>query len=231
MMQDTMPQMFSIRSVVFGLMVVLSISVTPAQAQRFGSTLQSAPNAFWGCDLAPILDPITGVPRLAVTGQTSCTMRNVGYLGSLQIASYVPRNGYITEVKIRSGNNPAPVRVVIMQCSPGFCGTAVRMSRVFRPRANQISTFKTNLRVIRSFDINSSGIQNITDAVGLTAVGPGTLPLVDQGTAGTFTSGSALTQLWYPAMQLNVPRVEGAVSADGLELLLRWRFQKNPRQN
>ena len=230
-MQNKTSNVGAFSTLIYGLIVLLGLSAGAAQAQRFGSTLQSAPNAFWGCDLAPILDPITGIPRLAVTGQTSCTMRNVGYLGSLQIGSYVPRNGYITEVRIRSGNNPAPVRVVIMQCSPGFCGTAVRMSRVFRPRANAVSIFKTNLRVIRSFDVNSSGVQNITDAVGLTAVGPGTLPLVDQGTAGTFAAGSALTQLWYPGMQLNVPRVEGAVSADGLELLLRWRFQKNRPQN
>ena len=220
----------SCRIAIFFLIGFGALFLGTAHAQRFGSNLRATPNAFWGCELAPIFDPITGAPTLSATGQTTCTMRNVGYINSLQIASYVPTNGRITEVRVRSGANPARLRVVIMQCSPGLCGTAIRFSRVFRPRPNRITVFNTNLRVDRTVGVGGQGIQNVIDAVAITAVGPGTLPLRDQGTAGTYSSGSALTQLWYPATQRNVPRVEGYSTVDGLELLVRWRFQRSARR-
>ena len=156
-------------------------------------------------------------------------MRNVGYINNVtRIGSYTPSNGFVTRVRIRSGNNPAPVRVTILQCSPGLCGTAVRFSRVFRPRANRVSTFNMALRLVRSSQASGRGQLAVSDAVALSAVGPGTLPLSDQGTAGTFSSGSALTQLWYPLTTLNEPRIEGH-TIDGVELLMQWRFQRtNP---
>lgn len=210
------------------IILVISLFTQPKEASAIsiGSNLRNAPNAFWGCELAPIFNPITGQPQLAATGQTSCTFRNAGYMGSLQLGSFVPSNGFITEVRVRSGSNPAPLRVVIMQCSPGLCGTAVRFSRVFRPKANGITVFQTLLKVSRSSTTGNNGLQNITDAVGISAVGPGTLPLRDEGTAGTFSQGSAFTQQWYPALTRNVPRVADATTVDGLEVTMRARFQR-----
>ena len=189
-------------------------------ASWFGSNLRAAPNASWGCNLAPRLDAITGQPTLLQTGQTSCTMRNIGYINSLQIASYVPSSGTVTQIRIRSGANPAPLKFTVLQCSSGLCGTAKFLSRTIRPRANAVTTVALNVKVLRTLDsINTQ----VIDAVALSAVGPGTLPLRDQETAGTFTSGSALTQLWYPLTTIGEPRVEGD-AADGLELLMQWTF-------
>jgi len=72
--------------------------------------------------------------------------------------------------------------------------------------------------------LHRPGLQTF-DVVGISAVGPGTLPLFYQGTGGTFTQGMALTQQWFPVTALGDPRVEG-YTMDGLELLLQWTFQR-----
>lgn len=210
--------------------LLLAATVSPDTASALGSDLRAPHNTGWGCNLALILDPISGVPVLAQTGQTSCTMRTIGYINSLQIGSYVPSNGFVTRVRIKSGNAPvAPVRVTIMTGSPGLCCSGKSMSRVLRPRPNRITQFTVNMRVVRSVSVGNQGVQNVNDVVGLSAVGPGSLPLSYQGTSGTFTSGTALTQFWFPLTQRNQVRVADAYTIDGIELLMRWDFQRtNP---
>ncbi len=203
-----------------------------AWSQNFGSNLSATPNLNIGCDLAPILNPITGVPMLAPTGQTTCTMRNFGYLyNTTRITSFVPRNGKVTEFRVRSGPNPAPLKLTISEASLGTCCTARAFSRVFRPKANKISTFIVNMQVARSaHQLPNGQLEQITDVVGLSAVGLGSLPLHDEGSAGTLTPGSGLTQFWYPLTPRRVPRVEGIATADGLELLFRWKFVASKRR-
>jgi hypothetical protein len=196
-----------------------------AQTRTFGSTLRNTPNLPIGPDLAPRLDAITGVPTLLATGQTTCTMRFLGYIGNVRrLGSVVPGNGVITKVRIRSGSNPAPVRVVIMQGSAGLYGTLIRKSRVFRLRPNAVTTLTVNLPVRRTYTLCRAGLQQVTDAVGLSAVGLGTLPFHDSATAGTFATGSGLTQLWYPQLQRNQIRILDGYVDDGLELLMQWDF-------
>jgi hypothetical protein len=204
-----------------------ALSLGVAHAARFGSTLEATPNTFWGCEQAPIFDPITGVPTLAPTFQTTCTLRNVGYINSLQVASIVPSNGVITRIAVKSGPNPAPLQLTILQGSPGLCCTARRFGPVFQPRPNAITVQRVRIRVRRSLFQNA---QQVSDFVALTAVGPGTLPLSDQGTAGTFTSGSALLQQWYPLTAIGDVRNGDPTTVDGLELLLQWTFQPARRK-
>lgn len=164
--------------------------IVGSRPQVLGSTLQAVPNLLIGADTAPILDPITGQPTLVPSNQQSCTLRNVGYIGSLQVGSMVPASGIIRNVRVRCGPNPAPMQVLIMSGSPGLYGTALRASRIFRPQANTTTTVRVDLPVTRSLDSGT----NIIDAVALNVVGAGTMPLTDQGTAGTFTTGTALLQ-------------------------------------
>jgi hypothetical protein len=72
---------------------------------------------------------------------------------------------------------------------------------------------------------NPNGSSQFNDVVALSAVGPGTLPMRDQGTAGSFAPGSAATALWYPLTARGDPRVE-ATTADGLDLLFQWDFRR-----
>ena len=57
----------------------------------------------------------------------------------------------------RAGRNPAPLRVTILTSSSSVtsgytCCTARRLGPVFRPRANRITTLRTNFRVRRDID-------------------------------------------------------------------------------
>jgi hypothetical protein len=207
-------------------MLLLAVPAS-ADARFLGGRLNRPANVSFGCEVAPVLDPITGVPSLFPTNQRTCTFRHVGYINSNRITSIVPANGRIVRIRVRSGSNPAPLRLTILSASTslgnGFsCCTALRFGRVFRPRANRVTTIRTNMRVHRS---NPNGASQFNDVVALSAVGPGTLPMRDQGTAGTFTSGSALTELWYPLTARGDPRVE-QTRADGLDLLFQWDFRR-----
>lgn len=193
--------------------------VVGSRARFFGSSL-GVPNLLIGPESAPILDPVSGAPTLVASGQTSCTLRHVGYLGSLQAGSVVPGSGIIRNIRVRCGPNPAVMQAVIMSGSPGLYGTALRTSRAFRPRANAVTTVRVDLRVTRSL----SGATNVIDAVGLNVFGPGTMPLRDQGTAGTFANGSALLQHWYPIVRRGEPENGRAYNIDGVELLMSWEY-------
>jgi hypothetical protein len=194
--------------------------VVGSRPQMLGSTLQATPNLLIGADTAPIFDPITGQPILVPSNQQSCTLRNVGYIGTLQAGSMVPASGVIRNIRVRCGPNPAPMQVLIMSGSPGLYGTALRASPIFRPRANAITTVRVDLPVTRSFQPGT----NIIDAVALNVVGAGTMPLSDQGTAGTYSPGSSLLQHWYPTMRPGLPENERAYTIDGIELLFSWEF-------
>ena len=214
------------RSLVVAL-ALTALAPAVADAKFFGSTMHGAANVGFGCSLAPILDPITGAPILAPTGQRTCTFRHLGYIDNFtRVTSLVPANGRIVRIRVRAGNNPARLRLTILGASSsianGFsCCTARKFGRVFRPRANRTTTIRTNMRVRRS---NPNGASQFNDVVALSAVGPGTLPMRDQGTAGSFASGSAVTALWYPLTGIGDPRVE-AITPDALDLLFQWDFR------
>jgi hypothetical protein len=213
-----------VRSLVTAL-ILLAVVPAAADARFFGSTLR-APNVNFGCESAPILDPITGVPELVATGRRTCTYRHLGYLNRNRITTLVPAKGRIVRIRVRSGSNPAPLRLTIMTASTsttnGFtCCTARRYGRVFRPRANRITTVRTNMPVRRD---NPNGSSQFNDVVAISAVGPGTLPLRDEGTAGTFSDGSALAGYYYPMAAIGDPRAEGN-GVDGLDVLFQWDFR------
>jgi hypothetical protein len=217
--------MFLIRPALLAFALTLLVPVA-AEARFLGSTLRGPANVNFGCEAAPAFDPINGAPTLIATGQRTCTYRHVGYLGSNRITSLVPANGRIVRIRVRAGSNPAPLRLTIMSASSslvnGFsCCTTRKFGRVFRPRANRITTIRTNMRVHRA---NPNGSSQFNDVVAISAVGPGTLPLRDQGTAGTFSNGSALASFLYPLAARGEPRVEDG-KVDGLDVLLQWDFR------
>jgi hypothetical protein len=208
-------------------LTLLALVPAVADAKFLGSTMSGKANVPFGCGLAPILDPITGAPILAPTGQRTCTFRHLGYINNFtRVASLVPANGRIVRIRVKAGNNPARLRLTILTASSslsnGFsCCTARKFGRVFRPRARRTTTNRTDMAVHRA---NPNGSSQFNDVVALSAVGPGTLPMRDQGTAGSFAPGSAATALWYPLTGIGDPRVE-ATTADGLDLLFQWDFR------
>lgn len=201
-----------------------------AHAASFGSSLSRPANTSWGCESAPTYDPFSGGATLQPTGVTTCTMRSAGRIGSLRNWSSAPADGRVTQIKVRSGPNPAPLRLTILEASTRknrdqgggdfLCCTGGRQGRVFRPRPNAVTTRSVNMRVTRDRDGNAT----YYDIVALSAMGPGTLPLHDNGRGGQLAQGSPLSSFSYPRIRRGETRVDHR-DADGLELLFRWRFR------
>ncbi|MFN8132810.1 MAG: hypothetical protein U0R70_14795 [Solirubrobacteraceae bacterium] len=217
--------MLRLLTVVAAAAATLALPAT-ADAERRGSSLRFAPNTRFGCEAAPVQDVLGGGVVLQRSGQRTCTWRSLGTFGNAFATdgSLVPANGRITSIAVRSGRNPAPLRVTILNSSPGrlgSCCTARKFGPVFRPRANRITRLRTNIRVERTIDTGTGVVA--TDVVALTAVGPGTLPVRVLRGAGTFQSGLPWVSFWYPFTRLNDPRVE-AYSLGGIELLFQWNF-------
>jgi hypothetical protein len=208
----------------------------PACAQWFGSTMAGEANAGYGCESALILGPIGGV-ELAPTNQTSCTYRHGGYLNSLRPTAIVPSTGWVRRIQVKSGANPALLRVTVLTGSsrvdtfagrdlPGTytCCTARYVGPAFRPKANAITTRRVNIHV---FDVRSKDIQNrihSSDSLALSAVGPGTLPLNRSEAVGSIVEGAPIAIGFFPLTRPGEPRVDG-YSLTGLDLLYRWDFR------
>lgn len=214
-----------------------ALAVAPASAQWFGSTMTGSPNAGYGCESALILGPLGGV-ELAPTNQTSCTYRHGGYLNSLRPTSIVPGTGWVRRVQVKSGPNPAMLRVTVLTGSsrvdtfagrdlPGTytCCTARYVGPAFRPKPNAITTRRVSIHV---FDVRSKAIQNrihSSDGLALSAVGPGTLPLSRGEAVGSIVDGTPLATGFFPMTRPGEPRVDGYTMA-GLDLLFRWDFSR-----
>ena len=211
--------------------------VAPASAQWFGSRMTGAANAGYGCESALILGAIGGV-ELAPSNQTSCTYRHGGYLNSLKPTFIVPSTGWVRRIQVKSGANPALLRVTVLTGSsrvdtfagrdiPGTytCCTARYVGPPFRPKPNATTTRRVNIRV---FDVRSKDIQHrihSSDGLALSAVGPGTLPLNVTEAVGNIVEGAPIATGYFPLTRPGEPRVDG-YSMTGLDLLYRWDFYR-----
>jgi hypothetical protein len=214
------------------------LGVAPASAQWFGSTMAGSPNAGYGCESALILGPLGGV-ELAPTNQTSCTYRHGGYLNSLRPTSIVPGTGWVRRIQVKSGPNPAMLRITVLSGSsrvdtfagrdlPGTytCCTARYVGPPFRPKANAITTRRVKIHV---FDVRSKAIQNrihSSDGLALSAVGTGTLPLSRGEAVGSIVDGVPIATGFFPMTRVGEPRVDG-YSLTGVDLLYRWDFYRH----
>lgn len=210
---------------------LVAVRAPLAEAATFGSSLRRPANTNWGCEAAPVYDPFSGGATLQPTGVTTCTLWSAGRIGSSRNWSSAPADGRVTRIRVRSGRNPAPLRLTILEASTRanpdggggdfLCCTGGFQGRVFRPRPNAVTTRRVNARVTRDRDGNTT----YYDIVGLSAMGPGTLPLHDTGTGGQLVQGSPLSVFNYPHIRRGETRVDNH-SADGLEILFRWRFER-----
>jgi hypothetical protein len=177
--------------------------------------------------------------QLAPTNQVSCTYRHGGYLYSNRPTFIAPGTGRITAIKVRSGPNPAKLRLTILTGSsrvdtftgrdlPGTytCCTARFIGRPFRPRANATTKKKVNVKV---FDVRDKRIQfriHSSDGVALTAVGPGTVPLQIRNDVGAFNPGIPTAVGYWPYTRKGDPRSADAYSMTGIDLMFQWYFKR-----
>lgn len=218
--------------------MALAVMVLPATADGawFGSTMTAPVNTNYGCEAALTLGPVGGV-QLSPTNQTSCTYKHGGYLGSNRLGSVVPGTGRIARIRVKSGPNPAPLRLTILTGSARIdltsgadipetytCCTMRYLGPLFRPRPNAITVLRANVPV---FDTRSGRLDNRTHAVDVVAVsafGPGTLPLAVRDDVGTPASGSPIATGFWSATTTNDPRVDG-YAMTGIDVLFGWDFR------
>jgi hypothetical protein len=213
-------------------MSALLVCAASANAATFGSSLDASANAGFGCESALRPDPFSGAPVLVPTGHRTCTLRSNGRVNSNRNWSAAPATGRVTRYAVRAGRNPARLRLTILsgslqvdptgETSNYSCCTARRFGPVFRPRANRVTRRRTNMRV---FNYRRRDGRQFFDLIGLTAVGPGSLPLHTEGRHFSFQSGSAITTFYYPHTRRGEPRPESN-AVDGLQLLLRWTWRR-----
>jgi hypothetical protein len=218
--------------------LVASSIAGSASAQWLGSTMSGAANAGYGCESALILGPIGGV-ELAPTHQQSCTYRHGGYFNSTRPTFLVPSSGWVRRIQVKSGANPARLRLTVLTGSsrvdtfvgrdiPGTytCCTARYVGPAFQPKPNATTTKRVNVRVL---DVRSKEIQNrihSTDGLALSAVGPGTLPIHRSDAVGAIVDGAPLATGYFPLTRTGEPRVDG-YTLTGLDLLYRWDFYRH----
>jgi hypothetical protein len=226
-------------------MVLLGLAV-PAKSfaitTTIGSDLTATPGVTFGCETMPRLSfQNLGSYEFVPSGQPSCTWRQLGVFGVVTDthASTVPGDGTITSVSIKSGPNPAPLRVTVVRLlapnengginsNKAACCYFVRESPTFQPTPNAISTFALNLPVEK----NDTGGQVYTqDHVGISAQsGAGALPLAEVGQHSSFAftqPGSFDANFTYPAMGTQPGDTQGGRAEEGVagfEVLARFTW-------
>jgi hypothetical protein len=234
-----MPRKVFVAMVLLGLVIPSdSLGVTTI----FGSDLTATPNVTFGCETMPQLSyQNLGFYELVPSGQPSCTWRQLGVFGVVADthASTVPGDGTITSVSIKSGANPAPLRVTVVRLlapnengginsNKAACCYFVRESPTFQPTANATSTFALNLPVEK----NDTGGQVYTqDHVGISAQsGTGALPLAEVGQHSSFAftqPGSFDANFTYSAMGAQAGDTQGGRAEQGVagfEVLARFTW-------
>lgn len=198
-----------------------------------GSTLQAPPNTGFGCDAKPTLDFFTGTFPVLPAGLPSCSWWSTGSAATIgdPNTGYVPATGTITNVRIRSGANPAPLRLVQLRSVAGCC-TVVRQTDEFQPTPNAVTTVTVNwlTEVVRDSVVGVS----TNDIIGFSAAGgTGTLPVHDQGPGthapqAAFTPGVMGAGFTSPAGQPGALITANSVGAIGYEVLLQYDFVACP---
>ncbi len=200
-----------------------------------GSSLQAQPNLPFGCDAKPTL-AFDGTFPVLPAGLPSCSWWSTGPGGTIgdPNSGYVPTTGTITNVRIRSGNNPAPLRLVQLRSVAGCC-TVVRHTDEFRPAANAITTVTVNWLTEAVRD-SVAGVST-NDIIGFSAAGgTGTLPVNDQGPQthvpqAAFSPGVMGAGFTSPAAQPGALITASSVGAIGYEVLLQYDFVPCPALN
>lgn len=217
------------------------------QSRTLGSPLTQAPNAGFGCETKPTVTATihTGDYEYLPSGQADCTWYQSGVLGSVDYSDprtgSVPADGFITNVAVRSGPNPAAIRIVIVRQIGGLAGGNVHTTACcafqsetppanappLRPAPNAITNFPVNIPVER----NVRGTSAVADYVGISGIsGTGTLPLFSNGRNNIltdYTVGNTDAGFLYPRMgALEAPGggTRNNESIPGVEVLVQWTW-------
>ena len=140
----------------------------------------------------------------------------------------VPGDGTVRKVRVKSGPNPAPLRIAIIrrlfQTNPNNpneitdaqCCTGVRESATFNPTPNAITEVAVNLPVDTQQSVN--GQSGWHDIVAVSGAGAGQLPIASVG-PHTTTAG---TQASTPTIQAYYPKIEPGAANNNTWFYPNW---------
>jgi hypothetical protein len=229
------------RALAFCLAVLALAAAAPAAAQAqavvLGSPLQNPPNAGFGCEtrFQPLGGSIPGTQYgdlvATASGTPDCTWFLNGVWGVIDPAvdpriGTVPGDGTITRISVRSGPNPAPIRFVVGRNLHTICCFFVAETSISQPQPNTVTSFNVNLPVERNTDVPTN--IRTDDFVGVSAAGPGTLPIASVGPHNTLMSvqGNPNAGSIYPRLS-SASDLGGGVRPDGnpgFEVLMQVTF-------
>lgn len=229
--------MTTFRTFAICLLVVL---VAPAAAAGQGVTRGNpltAPNTTaFGCESSIQQDFDTGLFLATPMGHPSCTWWSSGIASTVgdPNTGYVPTTGTVTNVRVKAGANPAPLRIVQLRSTAGCC-VGVRESPPFQPAPNAITQVSVNwpVEVIRDSVVGVS----TNDIIGFSAIGgTGTLPISDQGLAthsasASFAPGVHTGTMTVPSVAPGTLIGSNYRAAIGYEPLLQYDFVPCPALN
>lgn len=226
------------RSLRMALAVLLLVPAAAAGQQTRGNALVNPANGGFGCESVPdILFGVDGVVMNPGLGSASCTWYDAGAGGAppgsaASAGTIVPGPGVVTKVRVRSGPNPSPLRVAILEslqsratvAAGGSCCSVERESAVFQPAPNTVTEVDVNLPVTPA---RTEGL-NIVQFVGLSAAADGgTLPVFDPGPAAHTVEAAAFggaptNVVFSPALVPGAGAALNGRAAPGWELLMNF---------
>ena len=226
------------RAVALAIAVLLLVpAFAGAQAVTRGSPLTATPNVPFGCEAQVSLPPLGSDQFvLAPAGLPSCSWWSTGPAAAVGATNtgYVPTTGTVTNVRVRSGPNPAPLRLVQLRSVAGCC-TVVRHTEPFQPVPNSVTQVTVNW-LSEAVRDSVAGVST-NDIIGFSAIGgTGTLPISDQG-PGThspqtaFAPGVMGAGFTSPMGQPGALIAASNVGATGYEVLLQYDFVPCPALN
>ena len=177
-----------------------SMSLTPATgSEAFGCETR------WGFAFG------TGEYQREPTGFTTCTAYQPGT--TIENTHLVPGPGFVTKVRVRSGANPAPLRITVVkrlfqthpvtgQITDAQCCTGTGSeSATFQPPANTVHELTLNPPLKVTTSPSQNGASGHHDIVAVSAMGPGDLPIASTGPHSLNTFSDTAMQMFYPKVE------------------------------
>ena len=210
-----------IRSLAGTAVVVLAtVALLPASAQAQSKNNQGTPMSLtpaagseaFGCETrwqAGFAPPFEYERQ--PTGLTTCTAYQPGT--TIDDTHLVPGPGLVTKVRVRSGANPAPLRITIVkrifqthpvtgQITDAVCCTGTGSeSATFQPPPNTVHELTLNPPLTVTTSPSQNGASGHHDIVAVSAMGPGDLPIASTGPHSLSEFSSVAMQMFYPKVE------------------------------
>ncbi len=212
--------MVLIRLLAGAAVILATAALLPALAHAQSKNGQGTPMSLtpatgseaFGCETAflPGFPPTFEYTRYS-TGMTSCTAYQPGT--TTDNTHLVPGPGYVTKVRVRSGANPAPLRITIVkrlfQTNPSTgeitdavcCTGTGNESATFQPPPNSTHEVTLNPPLKVTTTPSQNGASGHHDIVAVSAMGPGELPIASTGPHSAMDFTAPAMTIFYPKVQ------------------------------